>query len=229
MLKRLAAHLPQHIQTDLRRWIHRRAIMRGRFVTHEPEFALLKHWVRPGDVCVDIGANVGHYTLRLSELVGRGGRVLAIEPIPETVCLLASNVALAPHPNITILNVAASDRACIASMTIPRFASGLNNYYEAHITTESDGPSVIVLPLDGVVPEAKVSLIKVDAEGHDLQVLSGLSRIISTNRPVIIIEDRTDAILDLLAPMGYRRLEFPRSPNVVYLLDDSPMRPTAAD
>ena len=86
---------------------------------------------------LDIGANVGHYTLRMSELVGDSGRVVAFEPVPETFALLAANARGFAIANVSLLNVAASDSAGIAGIRIPQFDDGLTNYYQASLTTDA--------------------------------------------------------------------------------------------
>lgn len=81
--KRAAARLPKWLNTELRRLHYARQIRSGRFSSDEPELALLPELVEPGDWVIDVGANVGRYTMRLSDLVGRQGRVIALESIPK--------------------------------------------------------------------------------------------------------------------------------------------------
>src|SRR5690242_7899597 len=102
LLKRLASHLPPAARQALRAAKHRVDFARGRFRSHEPEFETLAALVHPGDWVLDVGANVGHYTLRLSSLVGESGRVIAFEPIVDTFAILAAMVRHAPHRNITL-------------------------------------------------------------------------------------------------------------------------------
>ena len=61
----------------MRMWHHRRQMTRGRFRSPEPEWDRLGEWLRPGDTALDVGANVGHYACRMSQLVGASGRVIA--------------------------------------------------------------------------------------------------------------------------------------------------------
>src|SRR5439155_2909007 len=135
VLKRFAAQLPEGAQHELRRLFFRQQIRRNRFVTDEQEYKLLDRFIATGDWVLDIGANVGHYTLRMSELVGGNGRVIAFEPVPETFALLAANARLFPHRNVSLLNVAVSDHTDRVGMQIPHFSKGLTNYYQARITS----------------------------------------------------------------------------------------------
>src|SRR5262245_13483499 len=118
-LKTIAARLPKHWQQELKRVYFRRQVRRRRFGTWEPEYALLPRFVARGDWVLDVGANVGHYTLRAAELVGTEGRVIALEPVPDTFALLAANAAARSLQNVTLINAAASASGHVAGMNIP--------------------------------------------------------------------------------------------------------------
>ncbi|HEY2015625.1 MAG TPA: hypothetical protein VGH38_19110, partial [Bryobacteraceae bacterium] len=69
LLKRIASHLPPAARQMLRAAKYRAEFAAGRFRSNEPEFQRLTEFVHPGDWVLDVGANVGQYTLRFSELV----------------------------------------------------------------------------------------------------------------------------------------------------------------
>jgi FkbM family methyltransferase len=100
-------------------------IKHGSFFTDEKECALLDTFLQPGDWVLDLDANVGHYTVRMSHLVGRSGRVIAVEPMPDTFALLACNTRLLDHANVTLLNVAVSDKIATVGIELSSFAEGL--------------------------------------------------------------------------------------------------------
>src|SRR6516162_3358285 len=104
LLKKLASKFPSRVQQELKRWHFWRQLHFGTFATSEPEYARLPSWVGEGDWVVDVGANVGHYTIRLSQLVGKSGRVFAFEPVPENFELLVSNVSTVCVQNVTLFN-----------------------------------------------------------------------------------------------------------------------------
>ena len=216
-LKRLASRLPVTWQQGLKRSYLRRKIRRGEFRPDEPEFDLLPELIREGDWVLDIGANIGHYTLRFSELVGASGRVVAFEPIPATFELLAANVRLAAHPNVSLLNAAASDSTREARMAIPRFErTGLANYYQAHLSDESEGMGVLCMPVDALSLPGRVTLVKIDAEGHELPVVEGMKRLLGRDRPALIVEDSGPTVGECLAAMGYHHEKIPGSPNRLF-------------
>lgn len=119
MLKRIVHVLPEGWLLSLKRHVYAHKIRSNRFRSDEPEHRLLSDFVSPGAWVIDVGANVGHYSLRMSDLVGPTGRVIAFEPIRETFSLLSANVQLFPHANVTLLNMGASDQEDVARMDVP--------------------------------------------------------------------------------------------------------------
>lgn len=84
------------------------------------------------------------------EIVGPTGRVIAVEPIPETFALLAENARHAGHGNVSLLNCAASERTAILGMEIPRWSDGLDNYYQAHVVTGTAGLTILAFSIDSL-------------------------------------------------------------------------------
>jgi FkbM family methyltransferase len=178
---------------------------------------MLERWVRAGDTVLDVGANIGRYTMKLSALVGPQGRVIAVEPVAETFLLLSENVSRSPHGNVTLLNVAASRGFEVLGMTVPRDASGIENLYQASIDGGSEGgPRVLTAPMDALRLPSRISLAKIDVEGHELAALEGMDRILTEDRPVLIVEDSSADLQTALAKRGYTSTQFDGSPNRVY-------------
>lgn len=219
-IKQLLARLPTLWQDELKRYYYRRQIGAGTFVTDEPEFALLHELVKPGDWVLDVGANVGHYTKRFSEIVGPAGRVVSFEPVPATFAILAGNVRLLPTQNVTLVNAAASSHTAPVSMAIPQFESGMNNYYQAHITPQADpgsvAASVLALRIDALQLDGPVRLVKIDAEGHEGEVLRGMIELLRAKRPHLIVEGSSEAIASYLAELDYRPIVLGNSPNTLF-------------
>lgn len=216
MLKQLAARLPVSFQTELKRLHFRRQLSRGAFSADEPEFEVLHQLVKPGDWVVDIGANVGHYTRRLSELVGASGRVIAVEPVPTTFSLLAANCQHFPLANVTLVNVAASDHDGLVRIALPSLPTGLVNYYQAHVVEEGTALlSVLATTIDGLALRHRVSLVKIDAEGHERQVLAGMRGLIEKWHPTLIVETESPSLAVDMERLGYRCERLPGSPNLL--------------
>lgn len=214
-LKRIAATLPFSWQHELRRKFFHRQIRHGTFFTDEKEYGLLNSFLHPGDWALDLGANVGHYTKRMSELVGASGRVIAVEPMPDTFSLLASNVRLFDHANVSLLNVAVSDRIDTVGIELPSFSEGLPNYYQARLTSTAAKFSVLTIPIDALSLPKQVKLVKIDVEGHELPVLQGMRRLIERDHPVLIVETSGQEAIALLHSLGYGTVRLPGSSNLL--------------
>lgn len=218
LLKKITNQLPEQWQTELKRIHYRRQIKKDNFITEEPEYNLLHNFIKDGDWILDIGANVGHYTKRLSELVGANGRVIAFEPVPITFFILSANSQLFKYQNVTLINAAVSDNIDTVGITIPKFLTGLNNYYQAHLTSDKNSTlSVLTLALDSIICiHQKIALIKIDVEGHESSVLAGMKNIINLSHPVLIVETSNKEVTKNIQNLGYDSKRLPNSPNVLF-------------
>lgn len=163
----------------------------------EPDVEPIKCFIRPGDSAIDLGANIGWYSTVLSRLVGERGKVYAVEPIPETFCLLSAVVKKIRLKNVELFNCAVSDKDGSAVMEIPKHGYGGPNFYMAHIVGGQPAePSLerVEVPLRsldslllGRLAEA-VTFVKCDVEGHELAVLKGAVKFFAKTKPAMMIE-----------------------------------------
>jgi FkbM family methyltransferase len=138
--------------------------------------------VDPGDVVVDVGANVGYMTSLAAVRAGPSGRVIAVEPHPSVFELLRANAAswsrqseLAP---IELHRAALSSRDGVGTIVAgPAFA---HNMGLSHLAGEGETGSheVELRRLDELVAGASIGLLKIDVEGHETEVLRGASSLI---------------------------------------------------
>ena len=132
------------------------------------EMAFVLHLLRPGEHFVDVGANVGSYTILAAGAVK--ARVTAVEPIPETYAHLQRNVILNGLSDL----VACRQIGLSAEPGKLRFTSGLDTVN--HVLAEGENLACIdvpVLRMDDLVGQDVPVLIKIDVEGHELAVLRG--------------------------------------------------------
>jgi FkbM family methyltransferase len=211
-----AARLPSGLRFELRRANFSRQIHRGSFRSPEPEALEITRHLRAGDWAIDVGANVGHYTCQMAGCVGASGRVLAFEPIGLSFALLTANVRAAGLLNVTLFNIALSSRASLSRMTVPSYEhTRLDNYYRAHIAPDGEYP-VLCLPLDAIPIPGSVRLVKIDAEGHDLQVLLGMESLLQRDRPRLIVEGSSGGtVASWLTERGYAVRAAAGSSNIV--------------
>ncbi len=155
---------------------------------------LFSSLIHPGDCVLDIGANIGYFTLLASELVGIGGKVFAFEASPQIMQLLETNVRLNSAGNIVLHEKAVSDRCGVVDFHTSSIdnlgLSSMRHLEEA--ATKAEVPSVTI---DSIMTELPtIRLVKIDVEGAEFLVLKGMSRLIERDKPYIILE-LTDAFL----------------------------------
>lgn len=143
--------------------------------------------------------------------------MIAYEPIPATFEILSFLARFAANPNITTLNMAASDTGAVLRFAIEPNASRLPDYFRARATAAGNH-AVLAQPIDALVLPHQVSLIKIDTEGAELSVLRGMQDLIKRDHPILIIEGQEEPLQGFLAPLGYTmRLRQPGSANLLFL------------
>lgn len=173
----------------------------------EEEMLLLHRLVAPGDVCLDVGASYGLYTVWLSRLVGERGRVHAFEPRARSRAVLQAVLRLATRRNVVVHPIALSVRDGHDVLVTPRRRWFLPvpgrtflrrdldraaGYYEGW-ASEFGGAreyAVATRTLDGVAGELEgpVRFVKIDVEGGELAVLEGGAATIARDRPAVLCE-----------------------------------------
>jgi FkbM family methyltransferase len=145
----------------------------------------ISYWIArrlcPGDLFVDIGANVGYYSLLASSVVGRSGGVVAIEASPSIYVKLKRNIEANQCENVRVVNIAVSNSA--GHVTI---YSGPPDNRSATSTLQDwrDGKpeaKVVALPLDQILTEGeiqRVRLVKIDVEGAERPILRQIAETI---------------------------------------------------
>lgn len=158
----------------------------------EPHVAeCIKRHLRPGDLAVDIGANIGVCTVAMARAVGPGGRVESFEPAGRTYEQLKKSIALNQLNNVSAHQLAVSNETGKLTLKIPRDVSGNASAFERPGSTDVDIETVQVVKLDDFLAQSSskpVRLMKVDAEGSELVALQGAKKIIQRDKPVLIIE-----------------------------------------
>jgi tRNA G37 N-methylase Trm5 len=110
--------------------------------TWEPvETELLRKLIKPGDVVLDVGANIGYYAVLFGRWVGDGGWVIAVEPEPDNFSLLCRNLAANGSSNVIPLPVAASDRFGELALYLSSDNKGDHRAYDSHPSSALGGES----------------------------------------------------------------------------------------
>jgi len=168
-----------------------------------PEMLAWRRALPAGGLFLDVGANVGTYTIWAAEL---GAEVIALEPAPDTFRLLQENIALNGYL-VTAVRAAAGDHCGTA-----RFTAGL----DAANSLAPDGTAVTdLVTVDSLIGDRRVAGMKIDVEGFEIDVLRGAAAALAQQRIGLIQVEWNQAsrfavgtdrrpVADLLASYGYR-------------------------
>lgn len=191
-------------EIDIRSDLARRVAATGGFEPHLA--ALVRALVQPGDHCVDIGANIGFYSVLCGSLAGPGGRVLGVEPMQVVAERARANVSRHGLTNVEIEVCAAS--AQTGTMEIEHVEgreefAALGAMHHAAIARRAEArrrTTVHVHLLDDLVQRHGLDprFVKVDTEGGELGVLAGAPRLLAARKAAWLVETSDE----LLGPQG---------------------------
>jgi FkbM family methyltransferase len=174
------------------------------FVTGEyerPVQEALAAIVKPGDVCYDIGANLGFFSALLGRLTGPTGSVVAFEPVPGIAAHLERCVQRNRLRNVRVCRMAVSDTDSSCELQLARHIGGAV-LKGAGAPPDPAGCLVVrAARLESLVAEFRLpppDLVKIDVEGAELSVLHGMEGIIRARAPAIVMEfdDQSEAICE---------------------------------
>jgi FkbM family methyltransferase len=194
------------MKVSLDDWIGRSIYTLGtlEFATYE----ILKRLVQPGMVALDIGANIGCYTLLLAQCVGPAGRVYAFEPVLATHEKLKANIALNPHlsPVIHPQRLGVSDENTNAVINVTTGKNSGASYIGSPDTKDQSrlaygiqgAEEIQVTTLDSFwnnLGKPKIDLIKIDVEGYELHALRGMKALLDAHPDIVLLLEVRDAFL----------------------------------
>jgi FkbM family methyltransferase len=183
------------------------------------ETAFLQRAVRPGDVCLDVGANTGYFTLLFASVAAK---VIAIEPIAQNVALIRLSAALNSDHHIQVLQAAAADRVGEVDFlqTTQSALSRVAASESASASADRDVAQVVatykvpMVSIDSLGME-RLDIFKMDIEGHEYIALRGMEETLERLRPRLLMIELVEAhlrqvdssiadVLKLLASHGYQ-------------------------
>ncbi len=151
----------------------------------EPEeAAFLRTVLRPGGSFLDVGANIGYFSLLASAIVGSTGRVLAVEPELRNLDLLRANAWRNRAWNVQVLPVAAQAETGYVGLRLSAVNRGDHQVVDASTHTGDLVPAVC---LDEVLGGVSIDVVKVDVQGVDHEVVEGLSEVVAQNPGIVLM------------------------------------------
>ncbi len=160
------------------------------YESYEPlETQLVKREIKRGNVVLDLGANIGYYTLIFAKLVGEEGKVFAFEPDPTNFALLEKNIEMNGYKNVILVQKAVSNKDGKLKLYLSEYSMGdhaIFNLYEGCKFIEIE-----VIRLDDYFKnyEGKIDFIKIDTEGAEEQAIQSMLNLLKKNKTVKILTE----------------------------------------
>jgi FkbM family methyltransferase len=174
-----------------------------------PVTRLFKKYVKPGMGVLDLGANIGYFSLLAASLVGAEGFVQSWEPAAANVRALCASRAINAFDNIEVVQAAAAEKNGL----LQYFRNSLNGSVAATEDTDPNNmfqaDTVMGLRIDDFVsPNAHIGFVKIDVEGYEFKALVGGRKMIERCRPIIISEFAPPNLQESSGVSGREYLEF---------------------
>jgi FkbM family methyltransferase len=144
-----------------------------------------------GETFLDVGANMGDYSLMAGKIVGKTGKVISIEPAPETIKWLKKSIKLNGYDHIIIQNCALGEKNGTAKLYLSH-VSGWHSLLPSLPGRNQGQIDVEVKTLDNLLKEMNepdIDMIKIDVEGSELDVLKGGYQTLTKNQDIIVLID----------------------------------------
>lgn len=157
--------------------------------SYEPDVTIVfRRLLRQGMGVIDIGANIGYFSMLSAKLVGPEGHVLAVEPNPRNAKMLEASRRLNDYSHITVAQVAAGRTTGLLALHAAH-SNGTTSEPSGSLDALLAAETVPSLRLDNIVsPDRSVGLIKLDVEGAEYNAVLGCQDVIARDRPIIISE-----------------------------------------
>jgi FkbM family methyltransferase len=182
----------------------------------EREIEFWRNNIQEGMTIIDVGANAGVYAFSAAKRVGATGKVLAIEPFSECVNYLNETCRVNQFDWVNVCAGAASDRNGKVKLSVGS-ASELNEVVADDSVVSGSFEEVDCFTLDSLLAKydlQRADLLKIDAEGHELQVLKGSDRLLTEFAPIILYENIAGSqgsnvpVANYLQSIGYKLFRY---------------------
>ncbi len=164
--------------------------LRGNNFIYEPDvMAAIINIVKPGDVCIDAGANLGYHSILMSKMTGKSGQVLAFEPDPTCIDKLRNNLILNDVADICFPAPVALWEGNIKEANFYVMKEcGYGSFVKFH-NVEQTSVGVETVALDSVInPESHIRFLKIDCEGAEEGILHGAEGLLKRGVDAVVVE-----------------------------------------
>lgn len=147
--------------------------------------------LKPGDVFLDIGANIGFFSIIAARLVGPRGHVFAIEPVPGNVSCIHDNARINGLGNVKVVPLAAGASDSTGVLYLAAHSGGATLSSADLPPDLTRAMEVSVLSIDYLIESGRIevpAMVKIDVEGTEMAVLDGMRRTLDLHRPMVVFE-----------------------------------------
>jgi FkbM family methyltransferase len=191
--------------------------LRSNPIFEPEETRLCNALISSGDTCLDIGANIGYYSVLFAKLVGPSGKVIAAEPDPDNFKLLKKNSSLCENANtISLHQTAFGNEEKVTALFKSKDNHGMHRLYSSICCSEESSSVSVVL--GDSLNIVDIDFLKIDIEGYELPALSGLKKTIENSPKIKILTEYSPlsiseagfsprAMIELMLSFGLTPLE----------------------
>jgi FkbM family methyltransferase len=175
--------------------------------------------LKPGMTVVDVGANIGLYTMLAAQLVGSSGRVISFEPNSENCRLILLSINKNRFNNVTLFPLALSDQAGYTFFTTALGSNGILLPTNESVLNDSSCIVISTIKMEDFISQ-KVDFIKVDVEGAEGLVIKGCRKLIEKHRPVVTSEFSMEMLPRISKMSGHEYLTYFKVNNYdIFMID----------
>jgi FkbM family methyltransferase len=168
----------------------------GNYSTESLETRVFSKYLKPGMRVLDLGANIGYYTLLASIKVGKNGKIIAFEPSPQNLKLIKASLKKNSISNVVVVEAAVSDFVGRSSFHLSPYYNSEHSLFDYHYSSgnlnNTDVITIDVTTVDKILGELsdfRVDLIKMDIEGSESNALKGMKKMLEENEHLVLITE----------------------------------------
>ena len=173
--------------------------------------AILSKILRPGDVVLEIGANIGYYMLLESQIIGSQGKIYCLEPVPQNVALLRKNIQINNLTNVEVYQLAAGGVNKTETIFIPSHRNRSSLLPTQDLECKNKLTIQVTTMDEFLQDKEKPNFIRMDVEGYELEVLKGMEKLLKSSHPLKIaievhpiLKSDTEKLFRLMKKNGFR-------------------------
>lgn len=176
--------------------LSRQVEMLGTYSTESFEKTVLEKYLKKGHTILDIGANIGFYSILASSIVGPKGKVYSFDASKDNTDLIEKSILENSFENITVVNAAVSNTVGIGLLYMSQYYNSEHSLFDYHYSSGRNNNEKIPVRLETVdnflknnAHDLNVDLIKMDIEGSENNAIDGMSQTINSNDNLVLITE----------------------------------------